>query len=230
MGDQTQKAAGSFTDQKNAAPHERRKAPRYTLRDARGRLSWGEGTERPACDVTVINISGGGAAVLAERSPNAEHPVWLRLESASTETEPWEARVVATSIDPSGKHLVRLQFTSWVALDAILEQHQERRLWQRYPVRATHATLRWDDQGVQATIRGELLNIGGGGAAVIVEIEPPGNLPLWFELESAAISIVPIESRLVVLSLDPSGTKVARLRFVDSCPMELFELAVQGLH
>jgi len=179
--------------------------------------------------VTVINISGGGAAVLADRSPTAEHNVWLRLESTSAETEPWEARVVATSVDSSGKHLVRLQFRSWVVLDAILERHQERRLWQRYPVRETRATLRWDDHGVPGMVRGELLNISGGGAAVIVDTEPPGNLPLWFELESAAISIVPIESMLVVISLDPSGTKVARLRFLDSCPMELFELAVHGL-
>jgi len=181
--------------------------------------------------MTVLNLSGGGAAVLADRSPTTDQTVWLWLESSSAETESWEARVIATSGDPSGKHIVRLRFTSWVALDAILERHQERRLWERYPpARNTHAILSWDDQGVQGKIRGELLNISGGGTAVITEVEPPGNMPLWFELEIEAIPIVPVEARLVVISLDPSGTKVARLRFVDSCPMELFELAVQGLH
>jgi len=179
--------------------------------------------------MTVVNMSGGGAAVLADHAPTTDQTVWFRLESSSAETEPWEARVVATSVDPSGKHIVRLRFTSWVALDAILERHQERRLWERYPpARETHVMLSWDDQGVQGTIRGELLNISGGGAAVITEIEPPGNMPLWFELEIEAIPIVPVEARLVVISLDPSGTKVARLRFVDSCPMRLFELAVHG--
>src|ERR1017187_2520323 len=121
MGDKSQEAAGSSTDQENRAPQERRKAPRYTLRDARGRLSWGEGTERPGCDVTVVNISGGGAAVLADRVPAADLTVWLRLASGSVEMDPWESRVIATSVDPSGKHQVRLQFTSWVTLDAILE-------------------------------------------------------------------------------------------------------------
>ncbi|MFI5454610.1 MAG: PilZ domain-containing protein [Isosphaerales bacterium] len=229
MGDQTPKATGSSTDQKNRTPRERRRSTRYTLRDTRGRLSWGEGTERRMCDVTVVNISGGGAAVYADPGPTVDHTVWLWLEAGSAETEPWEARVVATTVDPSGKHFVRLQFTSWVALDAILERHQERRLWERYPpARETLAILSWDDQGVQGAIRGELLNISGGGAAVITEIEPPGNIPLWFELEIPAIPIVAVEARLVVFSLDPSGTTVARLRFVNSCPMELFELAVHG--
>jgi len=179
--------------------------------------------------MTVVNISGGGAAILADGVPAGDETVWLRLETVAADAEPWEARVLATSVDPSGKHLVRLQFASWVTLDAILERHQERRLWQRYPVRETRAALRWDDQGVLGATRGELLNISGGGAAVIIESEPPGNLPFWLALETAAISIAPIESRLVVISLDPSGTKVARLRFVDSCPMELFELVVRGL-
>ena len=166
--------------------------------------------------------------MLADHAPTTDQTVWLWLESSSAETEPWEARVVATSVDPSGKHIVRLRFTSWVALDAILERHRERRLWQRHPARETHATLSWDDHGVQGKIHGELLNISGGGAAVITEIEPPGNMPLWLELEIEAIPIVPVEARLIVISLDPSGMKVARLRFVDSCPMELFKLAMHG--
>ena len=75
---------------------------------------------------------------------------------------------------------------------------------------------------------GELLNISGGGAAVITEVEPPADTALWFGLETEAMPIVPIEARLVVISRDTSGSKVVRLSFVDPCPMELFELAVQG--
>jgi hypothetical protein len=30
------------------------------------------------------------------------------------------------------------------------------------------------------------------------------------------------------MSLDPSGLKIARIQFVDPCPMEFFELAVHG--
>ena len=38
----------------------------------------------------------------------------------------------------------------------------------------------------------------------------------------------PIESRLVVTSLDPSGSKIARIKFIDPCPMVLFESAIHG--
>ena len=95
----------------------------------------------------------------------------------------------------------------------------------------TPATLFWNHQDVQRTIRGELLNISGGGAAVITaldEIDPPARKPLWLGLGQDALPINSIEARLVVISLDPSGLKVVRLRFVDPCPMELFELAVNG--
>jgi hypothetical protein len=228
MDNQTGKTTGFSTDQKNGPPQERRRADRYTLRDARGRLSWSEGSECVTCEMTVVNISGGGAAMLAERVPPAGQTVWLSLQNSIVGMESLEAHLVGTSTDPSGKHLVRVRFTSWVTLDAILEKHQERRSWQRYPTRETHATLFWYDQDVQRTIRGELLNISGGGAAVITEIAFPADKPLWFGLGNEALPIVPIEAKLVVISLDPSGSKVVRLSFVDPCPMELFELAVQG--
>ena len=142
--------------------------------------------------------------------------------------ESLEAHVVATSADPSGKHLVRVRFTSWVALDAILEKHQERRAWQRYPARETLTTLCFYDQDVKRTIRGELLNISGGGAAVITVVAPPADTPLWFGLVNEALPTIPIECKLVVVSCDASGSKVVRISFVDSCPMEIFELAVRA--
>jgi hypothetical protein len=178
--------------------------------------------------MTVVNISGGGAAILADCAPPADQTVWLSLHNSSVGMESFEAHLVATSADPSGKHLVRVRFTSWVPLDAILEKHRERRAWQRYPARETRATLFWYDQGVQRTIQGELLNISGGGAAVITEVDPPANRPLWLGLGKETPLINSIEAKLVAISLDPSGTKVVRLSLVDSCPMELFELAVHG--
>jgi len=178
--------------------------------------------------MTVVNISGGGAAMLADRAPPDGQIVWVCLQNSIVGMESLEAHLVATSANPSGKHLVRVRFTSWVPLDAILEKHRERRSWQRYPTRETRVTLFWYDQDVQRTIRGELLNISGGGAAVITEIDPPADKPLWLRLENETLPIIPIEARLVVISLDPSGSKVVRLSFVDPCPMELFELAVHG--
>ncbi len=76
--------------------------------------------------------------------------------------------------------------------------------------------------------RGELSNIGGGGAAIIVDVFLPDDVSIWFELETDGPTIDPIESRLVVTSLDPSGTKIARIRFIDPCPILVFDVAVHG--
>jgi c-di-GMP-binding flagellar brake protein YcgR len=220
--------SGLSNGPKDGTPQERRRAERYTLRDARGRLSWGQGRERVTCEMTVANISGGGAAMLADVAPPADHTVWISLQSRAAAMESLEAQVVATSAEPSGKHRVRVRFASWISLDAILEKHQERRTWQRYPARETRATLFWDEPDVRRAIQGELLNISGGGAAIIAEAAPPDDRPVWLGLGKDPLPINGIEARLVIFSLDPSGLTVVRLRFIDPCPMELFELAIQG--
>ena len=209
-------------------PDERRQSPRFRLRDARAIMSWDEGSEHVACEGEVLNISGGGAAVLAERAPPAGVSLQLQLGRRPAAMEPLEARSLACSVDPSGRHLVRLQFTHWVSLDTILEHHHERRLWQRFPVRETRAKLTWIEDGSEKTVQGELLNISGGGAAIIVDVICPADEPIWFELETDGRVLDPVESRLVVTSLDPSGFKIARIKFIDPCPMLLFELAIHG--
>ena len=88
--------------------------------------------------------------------------------------------------------------------------------------------MSWIENDGERNVRCELLNISGGGAAVITDIEPPADKPIWFGLESATLTIDPVESRLVVISDDTSGVRIARLMFVDLCPMALFELAVHG--
>jgi hypothetical protein len=229
MDNRAGKSANNLADRKNGTPDERRAGDRYILRDARGRLRWEQGAEHLTCDMTVVDISGGGAAVLAIVKPPAEQLAWFSLESDTTKAEPWKAQVITATDHSSGKYMVRLRFTSWVVLDPILERHQERRLWQRYPVKATRVSLLWDIGSARGAIDGELLNISGGGAAVIAEIEPPSNTPLWFKLETELIPIDPVEASLVVISRDPSEAKVIRLSFVDACPMELFEAALNGV-
>jgi PilZ domain len=215
----------------DAAFHERRQSPRYRLRDVHGSLAW-QAADGPASgDVTVLNISGGGAAVLAAQAPGAGQAVRLHLDCESARFEPVEAVALAASPDDSGKTLVRLRFDHWVALDAILEKHHERRLWERYAARESRATLTWHDGSSEQTIRGDLLNISGGGAAFVAEVQPPPGVPVWLELEAGARRVPrvdPVESQLVATSADPSGLMIAHLQFVDPCPMELFELTVNG--
>ncbi len=210
---------------------ERRQSPRYLLHGMRGRMTWqGEGGE-VTCEVSVLNISGGGAAVLAETAPDKGQTLRLRLHGESTVMEPVQAQALATSLDASGQTFIRLRFTQWVVLDPILEKYRERRFWQRYPARESRATVTWLDGSIERTVRGELLNISGGGAAFGSEDQLPADVPIWLQLEAKVRQVYrvsPVESNLVATSVDPSGRKIAHLQFVEACPMELFNLAVNG--
>ncbi len=121
-----------------------------------------------------------------------------------------------------------MRFTSGVPLANILESLAERRLWERYPARETRASLSWLGQGGEQTVPGQLLNISGGGAAVITAAVLPDEQPIWLTLNAESGAITPVECRLVTISIDESGERIARLRFVEACPMDLYELAVHG--
>ncbi len=220
-------AISSQADQEAVARPERRQQPRHRLRDASGTLGWGDKDDPITSRMTVIDLSGAGAAVLAESTPTVDHPVWIRLDSGALGSERLEARVVSTTAT-SGMHTVRLQFISWLPVLNVLEQHEEHRLWQRYPAREKHASLIWLERGVELTFPGELMNISGGGAAVVSDAPVPALEPVWLTLSEGSTPITPVESRLVASSIDPSGLRVARLRFVEACPMALFERAVHG--
>jgi hypothetical protein len=222
------KTSSSDVNQKSGAAPERRQSLRHRLRNAPGLLEWCEGNEQITCGMKMIDISGGGAAVLADRGPPLDHPVRIRLTSGALGSEPLEARVVSTSADPSGIPVVRMQFTSWLSLGSVLDEHAEHRLWQRYPARETRASLIWRDEDGEHTVACILINISGGGAAVFTDAMLPDDLPLWLTLQGESAASTPVESRLVGISVDASGLKIARFRFVDACPMDLFELAVHG--
>jgi hypothetical protein len=210
---------------------ERRKTARFLLRDVRGSLSWNGESGDAVCEVGVMNISGGGAAVLAGTSLPDGQVVTLRLSGDSAKMDPVDAVVQSSSADDSGKYVVRLRFTQWVSLDAILERARERRLWERYPARESRATLSWLEGTTEHSTHGDLLNISGGGAAFVTDVLPPSRVSVWLELDAGVRQvprIEPVESRLIMTSVDPSGMKIAHIQFVSPCPMDLFELAVNG--
>ena len=228
MSDSNRSTVLEATEYQGDSPDERRQSPRFKLRDARVMMSWTDASEEIACPADVLNISGGGAAVLADRAPSVGSCVRLELQHRLAAIEPLEARSLAVSQHASGKSLVRLQFTHWVSLDAILEHHHDRRTWQRFPARKTRASLTWLEKGLAKTCWGTLVNISGGGAAIIVDMITPANSPIWLELENDASTAESVEARLVVRSLDPSGVTITRIRFVDACPIVLFESAIYG--
>jgi PilZ domain len=232
MSGSDQRPDGTPVVRPDASFHERRKEPRIRLRDVRGTMNWRGEADDLACEVSVLNISGGGAAVLAENALPVGQMLRLSLHCESASLEPVEAQALEVSPHPSGKQLIRLRFARWMSLDPILEKHRERRMWDRYPVRESRGSLTWLEGPAEKTIRGDLLNISGGGAAFVTDTPPPPGVPIWLRLEAGGRQvdrIDQIESRLVTTSEDPSGLTVARIQFVTPCPMDFFELAVHGL-
>jgi hypothetical protein len=210
---------------------ERRKTVRHLLRDVRGCLTWQGEAGDVAREVSVLNISGAGAAVLAEDAPPVGQAIRLNLHGDSARMGPIESQLVDTSLDPSGRRVLHLRFIAWVPLDSFLQKYRERRLWERFPARASRGHLTWTEGAREKTMRGELLNISGGGAAVVCAVPPPPGVAIRLGLEAAtwqAERIEPVEARLITTSEDPSGMRVAHLQFVEPCPMDLFELAVNG--
>ena len=139
MSEPNPKTIASTPDRSRTPPREQRRWIRYTPKTTRASLSWDEGSRRISCDANLVDISGGGAAVLFDRAPGPDEPLWLRSGIRLGHEEDVEARAIAISDDPSGKRLLRLRFTSWVSLDPIFGQLEERRLWQRYPAREKRA-------------------------------------------------------------------------------------------
>ena len=211
-----------------AAPTDKRQAPRFSHRDVRATLSWHDGPKHITVEAVVIDLSGGGSALLVAQTPAEDHTVWLQLECGSDKLEPWQGRTLGKAVDASGKKLVRLKFTSWIPLGTILELHREPGLSQRHAACETRATLSWIESNAQRRIPGKLLNLSGLDAAIKVDADIPSDKTILFGLECDAPAIDPIKSRLIFSTSDPSGSKIVRIQFVDHCPKELFEFAVHG--
>lgn len=116
-------------------------------------------------------------------------------------------------------------------MNSILEGRRERRLWERYPARGMAASLAWHRGTGREVGRGHLLDIGGGGAALVCDVPPPADVPVWLWIGAGApsyVGIEPVEARLVRVSDAPSGEKIFHLQFVAPCPMGVFELAING--
>jgi PilZ domain len=101
---------GVLATRRDGPQQERRQTPRFRLRDARGSLSWRGESGDETCEVIVMNISGGGAAVLAEHGPQAGQALRLSFHSESARMEPIEAMALSSSLHPKGKQVIRLRF------------------------------------------------------------------------------------------------------------------------
>jgi hypothetical protein len=210
---------------------EHRNAPRTLLRDAEGEIRWRVDERDVAARVTVLKISGAGAVLLADGAPRVGHALRLSLPSEPVKEEPIEGHVAEMWSDPLGKCVINMRFARWIPLGPFIGARRERRLWERYPVRESRASLTWREGEAEKSTRGDLLNICVGGAAFIGDVLPPPGIPIWLGLEAGAHQGVPvdaIEGRLLMTSFDPTGRWVAHIEFAAPCPPDFFNLAVGG--
>jgi hypothetical protein len=206
----------------------RQDTPRTLLSGMEGVMSWRVDERDVTSRITVVNISGGAAAIIADAAPRVGHHIQLRLPSEPAKDEPIEGRVIETGSDGSGKCVVYVRFARWVPLGPFIAARRERRLWERHPVRESRASLTWLEGETEKSIRGDLLNICVGGAAFIGDVLPPPGIPIWLQLEARAHrgpGTDAIEGRLLMSSFDPTGRRVAHIEFVDPCPSDFFNMA-----
>ena len=161
----------------------------------------------------------------AERRPAAQ----TRLRCESVTVEPIDATVVGTSRHPSWRQTLHLQFDRRLSWGANRATPRDRRLWECYEIRATPASVHWRDGDATRTIRGALLNISGGGAAFGCDIVVPMGVAVWLWLDlgdTDGDELAPVASRVVAVTDDGSGLRIAHLQFVGPCPIPFFDLAV----
>jgi hypothetical protein len=103
----------------------------------------------------------------------------------------------------------------------------DRRDWQRQMVRDFKVIVSWNQNDGPRSQEGCILNISGGGVAVLVDRIPPRGRVIRVRLQSLEKAYV--EGRIV--DAQPhrkSGKQVMRLKFIVECPAVLFERAVHG--
>jgi len=87
----------------------------------------------------------------------------------------------------------------------------ERRQWVRIVPQSV--SLSWQGDESCFSYFARLYDISGGGAAVLIDVEPPARQPLWLNFNSREFHMEPIEAVLVGLSPHESGKSLARLKF-----------------
>src|SRR5208337_1305219 len=93
--------------------------------------------------------------------------------------------------------------------------------------RERRACLSWRVGDDTISVPGEVQNISGGGVAVQTDVAPPWNQTIWLSLGPVGEEAGPAECRLVGFRNDQPGKLIARFAFVDLCPLQLYQAAVE---
>jgi hypothetical protein len=105
---------------------------------------------------------------------------------------------------------------------------KERRQSYRYETVHSLAYLGWWEEPGFHSVAGELKNLSNGGALMLSPVPPPEGEPLWIGQTGMTGDGWTGVSLVSVTPTRPARFEV-RLRFVESCPYELFSMAVHGI-
>jgi PilZ domain-containing protein len=104
----------------------------------------------------------------------------------------------------------------------------DRRDWHRETARETRAILSWKQDDGLHSHEVELVNISGGGVAILTAKIPPRGWVLSLRLQS--LDKVSVEGWLVdVRPHRKPGMHLVRIKFIMECPISLFERAIHGI-
>lgn len=208
---------------------ERREWRRIVPQNVDITLSWLGDESRISYFAKLLDISGGGAAVLIDVEPPACQRLWLKLNSVELHMEPVEAVLVKLSKHDSGKTLARLKFKSPGAFVGATPLPRERRSLMRFPVREEGAIISWHDRGRERFVSAKLVNISGGGAAIQTWEDLPEDRPIQLHLRTEHIQTSHVEAKVLGTYLNSTKAQITRLEFTEPCPVDLYDLAVFGV-
>ncbi len=103
----------------------------------------------------------------------------------------------------------------------------DRRDWQRQRAKDTRATISWNQDDGPHSQECRLVDIGGGGMAILMSRIPPRGRVLSLSLES--LDKLSVDGRMVNAQLNHKpGMHLVRVKFIMECPPNLFERAIHG--
>jgi hypothetical protein len=206
---------------------ERRQWVRFVFPNLVTRLSWFNGTETVSHLVNLVNVSASGAAVIMDVKPATDRPCMILFDNGGNSTGPILATLIAFETTDGGRYLAKFAFDPVQATRDLIRHQKERRAWQRVVPRERRACLSWQVGDDTFSVPGEVQNISGGGVAVQTDVTPPWNQAIWLLLGAVGEQAGPAECRLVGVRHDQAGKLIARFAFVDLCPLQLYQAAIE---
>ena len=185
------------------------------------------GTETVTHLVSLANVSASGAAVIMDVKPPTDRPCMILFDNGGNSTGPIPATLIAIDTTDGGRYLAKFAVDPVQATRDFVHHQKERRDWQGVVPRERRACLSWQVGDDTFSVPGEVQTISGGGVAVQTDVTPPWNQAIWLSLGPVGEEAGPAECRLVGVRHDQAGKLIARFAFVDLCPLQLYQAAIE---